>query len=153
MDIEIYTNKEIRKNLALLEIHLKQSKFSDEDFCEECINKHILILEGLAEEGLTACVDCGIKKYESLLNFLNQIQDEDYKEQGIEFAKQSRKLRKEFVPCDEETGMKTREDINKKIEELEEEKKLAQDERLKDKLDYGIYLLKWVNRGKKCTDG
>ncbi len=151
MDIVIYTDKEIRKNLALLEIHLKQSKFSEEIFCEECINKHILILEGLVEEGITACVDCGIEKYEVLLNFLNQIQDKDYKEQGIEFAKQSRILRKEFVPCDEETGMKTREDINKKIAELEEEKELAQDERLKDNLDYGMYLLKWVNRGKKCS--
>jgi len=153
MDIVQYTDKEIRKNLALLEIHLKQSKFSNEIFCEECINKHILILEGLAEEGITACIDCGIEKYEALLNFLNQIQNKDYQEQGIEFAKQSRKLRKEFVPCDEETGMKTREEINKKIEELEEEKGLATDIRLKDKLDYGIYLLKWMIRGRRCLDG
>ena len=38
MDIVLYTDNEIRKNLALLENHLKQSPFSDEVFCEECIN-------------------------------------------------------------------------------------------------------------------
>jgi len=151
MDIIEYTDTEIRKNLALLEAHLKQSPFSDEAFCEECINKHIMILEGLAEEGITAtCADCDEKKYWLLFEFLNKIRDRDYKKQGIEFAREARKLRKEFVPCDEETGMKTKEDINKKIKELEEEKKLAQDIHLKDKFDFGKYLLEWMLRGRKC---
>lgn len=43
--------------------------------------------------------------------------------------------------------MKTKEDINKKIKELEEERDLSSDIHLKDKLDYGIYLLGWFMRG------
>jgi len=151
MDIIKYTNYEIRKNLALLEAHLKQAPFGDDVFCEECINKHILILEGLAEEGITAtCEDCDEKKYWLLFEFLNKIKDRDYKKQGIEFAREARKIRKEFIPCDEETEIRTKEDINKKIEELEEEKKLAKDNYLKDRLEFGIYLLKWMLQGRKC---
>ena len=150
MNIEEYTNTEIRKNLALLENHLKQAPFSDEAFCEECINKHILLLIGLAEEGITACDSCGPGKYEFLFEFLNRIRDRDYKKQGIEFAREARKLRKDFVPCDEEIGMKSKDDINKKIKELEQEKELAEDIHLKDKLGYGIYLLQWMLRGRKC---
>ncbi len=153
MDIIEYTDNEIRKNLALLETHLKQAPFSDKLFCEECINKHILILEGLAEEGITACLDCDPKKYEILIKFLNQIKDQDYPKQGIELAKQTRRLRKNFVPCDgDNTGMKDRDDINEKIKELEEERKLAKDNPSQDRLDYGIYLLNWILRGKKCND-
>ena len=153
MDIQEYTDNEIRKNLALLEIHLKQASFSDKDFCEECINKHILLLEGFAEEGLTACIDCDSKKYGGLLNFLNEIKEMDYQKQGVELAKQIRRLRKRFVPCDgENLGMKDRDDVNKKTKELEEEKELAKDERTRDRLEYGIYLLKWCARGRKCSD-
>lgn len=152
MDIVKYTDNEIRKNLALLENHLKQSPFSDEAFCEECINKHILILEGLAEEGLTACTGCDIKKYTSLLNFLNQIKDKDYTKEGIEIATSSRELRKIFVPCGKQDRIKNNEEINKKIKELEEEKELASDVRLKDKLGYGIYLLQWMLRGGRCLE-
>jgi len=151
MDIIKYTNYEIRKNLALLEAHLKQAPFGDDVFCEECINKHILILEGLAEEGITAtCEDCDEKKYWLLFEFLNKIKDRDYKKQGIEFAREARKIRKEFIPCDEETEIRTKEDINKKIEELEEEKELAKDNYLKARLEFGIYLLKWMLQGRKC---
>ena len=152
MDIKEYTDNEIRKNLALLENHLKQAPFSDEVFCEECIDKHILLLEGLAEEGLTACTDCDLEKYKSLLIFLNQIKNKNYQEQGIELATASRKLRKIFVPCDKQDRIKNKEEINKKIKELEEEKELASDVRLKDKLDYGIYLLQWMLRGGRCSE-
>ncbi len=156
MDILEYTNNEIRKNLALLENHLKQAPFSDEFFCEECINKHILLLEGLAEEGLTACTDCDVEKYKSLLNFLNQIKNRNYKEQGIEIATASRELRKIFVPCGKQDRVRNKEEINKKIKELEEEKELAKeltsDVLLKNKLDYGIYLLQWMLRGGRCSE-
>ncbi len=154
MDIIEYTNNEIRKNLALLETHLKQAPFSDKLFCEECINKHILVLEGLAEEGLTACIDCDPEKYEIVIKFLEQIKDKDYQKQGIEFAKQIRRLRKKFIPCTgENMGMKDRDDIKEKIEELEEERKLSQDAKSQDRLDYGIYLCKWFLRGRRCSDG
>jgi len=151
MDIVEYTDKEIRKNLALLEIHLKQAKFSDDYFCEECINKHILILEGLSEEGISTCDNC-MERYELLLNFLIQIKNKNYQELGVEIAQKVRQIRKNFVPCDEETGMRDRDEINKKIEELEEEEKLAKDKNLKERLEYGIYLLKWMLRGKRCHD-
>jgi len=154
MDIVEYTDNEIRKNLALLEIHLKQAPFSDKLFCEECINKHILILEGFAEEGITACIDCGGKKFEILLKFLNEIKDKDYEKNGIEFAKQIRKLRKEFVPCNgENMGMKDKDDIKEKLNELEEELKLTEDQITQDRLNYGKYLLNWVNKGRRCSDG
>jgi len=154
MEINEYTDKEIRKNLALLEIHLKQSPFGDEVFCEECINKHILILEGLAEEGLTACIDCDTRKYEALLKFLAQIKDKDYVKEGVEIAKQVRRLRKMFVPCrGENVGLKDRDDVKEKIKELEEELKLAKDERTKDRLSYAIQICKWFLRGRRCQDG
>lgn len=153
MEIIPYTDNEIRKNLALLENHLKQAPFGDELFCEECINKHILLLEGLAEEGLTACTDCDLEKYKLLFKFLNQIQDKNYKDQGIEFATSSREIRKIFVPCGKRDRLRNKDEINKKIEELEEEKEMASDLRLKDKLDYGIYLLQWMMRGGRCSDG
>ncbi len=153
MDIEEYTDNEIRKNLALLETHLKQSPFSDKLFCEECINKHILILEGLAEEGLTACIDCGTEKYELLLKFLNQINNQDYKKQGIEFAKQTRRLRKKFIPCTgENLGMKDKDDVKEKINQLIEDLHAAEGKVSQDRIQYGIYLLNWVNRGRKCLE-
>ena len=154
MEINEYTDKEIRKNLALLEIHLKQAVFGDEVFCDECIRKHILILEGLAEEGLTACIDCDTKKYKDLLDYLNKIQDKNFREEGIELAKQIRKLRKMFVPCKgENVGMKDRDDVKEKIKELEDELKLSQDNITKERLNYGISLLRWVLRGRRCLDG
>ena len=152
MDIEEYTTNEVRKNLALLENHLKQAPFGDELFCEECINKHILLLEGLAEEGLTACTTCDIEKYKSLINFLNQIKDKDYKKEGIEIATILIKLRKIFVPCGKQDRGRNKEEINKKIEELKEEKELASDVSLKEKLDYGIYLLEWMLRAGRCQE-
>ena len=153
MDITEYTENEIRKNMALLEIHLKQAPFSDEFFCEECINKHILLLEGLAEEGLTACLDCDTKKYEMLLKFLNDIKDKDYQKEGINLSKQTRRLRKIFVPCTgDNVGMKDRDDVKAKIEELNEDLKLAEDQLTKERLGYGIYLCEWFIRGRKCNE-
>lgn len=152
MDIVEYTENEIRKNLALIETHLKQAPFSDRQFCQECIQKHILILEGLCEEGLTACIDCDIKKFEIILKFLTEIKEKNFKIEGIELAKQVRKLRKNFIPCDENLGMKDRDDIKSKIQELEEEKKLALDNLTKERLEYGKYLLNWVIKGRKCSD-
>ena len=49
--------------------------------------------------------------------------------------------------------MKDRDDVNKKIEELEEERGLAEDALTQDRLDYAIYLCKWFIRGRKCNDG
>jgi len=40
-----YTKDEIKKNLVLLEAHGKNYP------CPECISKHLLSIEGLAEEG------------------------------------------------------------------------------------------------------
>ncbi len=151
MEIVEYSDKEIRKNLALLEIHLKQAKFSDEDFCKECINKHILILEGLAEEGISACDTC-MERYDLLLTFLKKIKNKNYQELGVEISQKVRQVRKNFVPCEEETGMRQKQEVEEKIDELEKEKKLAKDKNLKERLGYGIILLKWMLRGRRCDE-
>ncbi len=154
MDIAEYTDNEIRKNLALLETHLKQAPFSDKLFCEECINKHILILEGLAEEGITACIDCDVKKFEPLLGFLKEIKDQDYQKDGVELAKQIRRLRKRFVPCTgENLGMLDRDDIKEKINGFMQDLDVAKDEVSQDRISYGIYVLQSVLRGRRCSDG
>ena len=144
-----YTNYEIRKNLALLEIHLKQFQVKLYD-CD-CLEKHIMILEGLSEEGLTMCDDCGTEKFESLLKFLNLIKDKDYQKDGIKLAIEARKLRKKFVSCSEDNpGMKDRDDVKEKIKELKEEMKLSKDERTNDRLSSCIYLCEWFLKGRGC---
>lgn len=152
MDILEYTHNEIKKNLALLENHLKQALFSDKDFCKECIEKHLLILEGLAEEGITVCENCGLDNYKNLIEFLNFAKGMDFQKSGLDLAKMVRRIRKDFISCDEETGMKDRDDIKKKIIELEAAKNLADNWTL-ERLGYGIYLLNWVLRGRRCSDG
>lgn len=47
-----YTEEELAKELVLLEKHLKQEPYMDEDFCIDCIEKHLILIEGLAEEGI-----------------------------------------------------------------------------------------------------
>ena len=150
MDIIKYTNDEIRKNLALLENHLKQAPFSDKLFCEECINKHLILIEGLAEEGMTACIDCDAKKYLGLLTFVNSFIGKDYQKDGIELAKQTRRVRKNFIPCDKE-GMKDSDDIKDKINELTEDLHASEGKVSQDRIQYGIYILQWCLRGKKCS--
>ncbi len=153
MDIVQYTENEIRKNLALLENHLKQAPFSDASFCGECINKHIMLIEGLAEEGLTACTDCDTKKYGMVLSNMEKLKDQDYQKDGVKLSQQMRRLRKIFVPCTgENVGMKDRDDVKGKIKELQEELKLANDPKTKERLEYGIYLCEWFNRGRKCDE-
>lgn len=97
MDIIKYTDDEIEKNLALLENHLKQSPAGDEIFCEECINKHLILLEGLAEEGMTAGGDS--EKYQRVNDFVTKIKGQDYQKKGIELANKSRQLRKSLSIC------------------------------------------------------
>ena len=153
MDIQKYTDDEIRKNLALLENHLKQAPYSDKLFCEECINKHLILTEGLAEEGMTACIDCDAKKYVAVINFASSFIGKDYQKDGIELAKQTRRFRKNFIPCDKEGGMKEIDDIKDKINELTEDLHASEGKVSQDRISYGIYLLNWVMRGRKCSDG
>ena len=40
-----YTRDEIKKNLILLENHFKNNQ------CADCVEKHLMTIEGLAEEG------------------------------------------------------------------------------------------------------
>lgn len=95
MDILIYTDSEIAKNFALLENHLKQAQSGiDELFCRDCINKHLILLEGLAEEGMNAGGDP--EKYQRVFGFANTIKDEDYKGKGIGFSDEARQIRKEY---------------------------------------------------------
>lgn len=109
MDIVKYTDHEIIKNFALLENHLKQAQSGiDEVFCEDCINKHLVLLEGLAEEGMNA--GGNEKKYEKVYNFAEDLKNKDYKKHGIDFSDKARKIRKsmaEFcLECEEKLGEK-----------------------------------------------
>lgn len=40
-----YTKDEIKKNLVLFEAHMKNNN------CPDCVQKHLITVEGLAEEG------------------------------------------------------------------------------------------------------
>jgi hypothetical protein len=65
-----YTKDEIRKQLALLELHGKNNP------CPDCINKHLTTIEGLAEEGTL------------------QTDDETERLKFLEMSEKVRKLRK-----------------------------------------------------------
>jgi len=52
LDANEYTKRELIKSLRLLEKHLTQAAYMPENFCMECAIKHLLEVEGLAEEGL-----------------------------------------------------------------------------------------------------
>ena len=97
MNIIKYTDDEIAKNLALLENHLKQAPSGDESFCEDCINKHLLLLEGLAEEGMNAGGDP--KKYQKVYGFTKKIKDKDYQKHGVKFSGEARQIRKSLSNC------------------------------------------------------
>ena len=45
-----YTIDEIEKNLALAEAHAKQFGSVSAHFCKDCLRKHFVLIEGLAEE-------------------------------------------------------------------------------------------------------
>lgn len=50
-DAYTYTTREIEKNLALAEVHAKQFS-TDPFFCLDCLRKHFILIEGLADEGI-----------------------------------------------------------------------------------------------------
>ena len=52
IDFRKYTVDEAAKQLALLEIHLRQFDENSAIFCMECSGKHLLAIEGLADEGV-----------------------------------------------------------------------------------------------------
>ena len=99
MNIIKYTDHEIIKNLALLETHLKQAPAEDESFCSDCINKHLILIEGLAEEGMTAGGKSG--RYQKIYDFANEIRGNNYVKRGIDLANKTRQTRKSFADCPE----------------------------------------------------
>lgn len=114
MNIAEYTDNEINKNLALLENHFKQAPSGDDIFCKDCINKHLILLEGLAEEGMTAGGDS--EKYQKVYDFVKETKGEDYKSRGVELANDTRQLRKSLSSCSE-----CKEKLNpKKIEAIKQ---------------------------------
>jgi hypothetical protein len=52
-----YTKRNIRKNMILLEDHMKQNT------CPDCVNKHMDAVEGYAEEGATM-TECPLERQE-----------------------------------------------------------------------------------------
>ena len=97
MNIIKYTDSEIAKNFALLEQHLKQAQSGvDEIFCEDCINKHLILLEGLAEEGMNVGDS---KKYKKVYDFAKNTRGKNYQKKGVELSKEAREIRKSLTTC------------------------------------------------------
>lgn len=46
-----YTKDELRKNMVLFEAHMKNNT------CPDCVGKHLITIEGLAEEGMSMTPD------------------------------------------------------------------------------------------------
>jgi hypothetical protein len=88
--------REIVKQMLLLEDHL----FQDEKQCVECINKHFLTIEALAEEGISLDTDT---KYKSVLHQVTIIVRDKQKEFSSsncnrnKVAQAIRDLRKELM--------------------------------------------------------
>jgi len=102
MDVLNYTNDEIVKNLILTETHLKQATSGvDEQFCQECLDKHFYTISGLADEGLSFTEN---PKQLCLFAETKVIADDyrggDYKNSGIIMAQRMRSLRKKFTNTD-----------------------------------------------------
>jgi len=90
-----YTNQELEKQLNLLENHLKQTSY-DKDFCAECIRKHTLTIEGLAEEGIGFSHEP--EKYAEMAQLSREIRDRDIGD-AIEVSRKVREIRKSLRSC------------------------------------------------------
>jgi len=94
-----YTKDEIIKNLILTETHLKQATTGvDEQFCEECLDKHFYNLEGLGEEGIGFTQDKKeIDIFSEVSTTAKRFRDQDYKKHGVEYAQKIRNIRKSIT--------------------------------------------------------
>ena len=99
MDALKYTNEELEKQMNLLEIHLKQASSTDEAFCSDCIRKHLLTIEGLAEEGMG--FSDNPQKYSEIVNVIKEMKTKDPRKEGVEMAKKIRSIRKSLSNCPE----------------------------------------------------
>lgn len=96
-----YTEEELAKELVLLEKHLKQEPYMDEDFCIDCIEKHLILIEGLAEEGIGFADDKEKENnFVSIANTANRLKREiktspDY----VELSREVRAIRKKLSNC------------------------------------------------------
>ena len=92
----LFNLREIAKNLLLVEDHLQHRH----KFCPDCLRKHLLCIEALAEEATTldaeiaASFECeGLAELARL--WLSNLADG---RDPLEIAQQVRKVRKELVP-------------------------------------------------------
>jgi hypothetical protein len=70
----VYTLNELEKNLALAELHLKQFSEKTKYFCLDCLRKHLIIIEGLAEEGINFTEDeTEKKKFSKIAEFVKLV--------------------------------------------------------------------------------
>ena len=96
-----YTEEELVKELVLLEKHLKQSPYMDEDFCIDCIEKHLVGIEGLSEEGIGFADDKKKEKiFVKIANEANRLKREiktapDF----VELSRTVREIRKSLSYC------------------------------------------------------
>lgn len=82
-----YTVRETAKHLALLQNHYTDYR------CQNCISKHLLVIEGLAEEGLPMVKDPLEKqKFQEVKAWVKQAQGRDDWDNLVEESRQARLL-------------------------------------------------------------
>lgn len=88
-----YNLKQVVIQMLLLEDHL----FHREKQCSSCIKKHILMIEGLAEEGIT--LDQGntyTSTFETILDAMTEV-EKIYKKEPLIAGQRIRELRRQFI--------------------------------------------------------
>ena len=96
-----YTEQELVKELVLLEKHLKQSPYMDEDFCIDCIEKHVVAIEGLSEEGIGFADDKEKEKmFIKIANETNRLKKEiKINPDFVDLSRRVREIRKDLNNC------------------------------------------------------
>jgi hypothetical protein len=96
-DAYAYTSNELEKNLALAEVHAKQFG-EDPYFCKDCLRKHFIVIEGLADEGINFTDDNSEKiKFQKISQIMSNFKSNlGYltKENAFLMADGLRKIRK-----------------------------------------------------------
>jgi len=105
-----YTRREVKKELVLLEKHLKQAPAVEREFCIDCVEKHTEGLEGLCEEGVLFTPEEKEKElYIKCMKEAREIHEKaktSSESELVEMAGKVRELRKQFSELERERERK-----------------------------------------------